>query len=276
MLTEMPLCLWIADVPAIVTGLSPELWHRLHDLVRPFVVNRFDVGLETEAVRIQVNDFADDRGGTRWIVHLQGEQICSHTRTDELIQYLEWLTISRAIAATDSYTVFHAAALTREAMTVMLAGPSGAGKSTLVLNLIQRGWLPLTDDIALVDTRTNAIHAFPRCFHVASEPAGYAVNRASFEWPAGLKGYARPMRWALSEHPATAIFLVERDTTGSSTCIPILQAYGAGALLSQAMRTRLSPSQTARAAARAAGSAQCYQLTNGDLEGALDLIAAPH
>ena len=280
--TETTLRLRIGDTPAIVAGLAPKLLFRLHDLVRPFVVETFDTSLERlerlerlEAVQLRVSDVEDDRYGTRWIVYLRDEEICSHTRADELLQYLEWLAISQAIAATERYAVFHAAALMCDALTVMLVGPSGAGKSTLALNLIQRGWQPLTDDTALVDNQTDAIHPFPRCFHVEPARASHTENHSDFEWPAGLAGYARPVRWAAGAHPATAVFLVERDPVGPSRCVPIMQASGAGALFSQAMHNRLSPAQTARVAVRVAGGARCYQLTNGNLESALDLITSP-
>lgn len=274
--TETTLRLRIGDMPAIVTGLGSELMVRLHDLVRPFVVETFDTSLENaEPVRLRVSDVEDERYGMRWTVYLGDEEICSHTRADELLQYLEWLAISQAIVATERYAVFHAAVLTCDALTVMLVGPSGAGKSTLALNLIQRGWQPLTDDTALVDIQTNAVHPFPRCFHVEPERVAHIPNRSDFEWPAGLAGYARPVRWAAGAHPATAVFLVERDPIGPSTCVPLMQACGAGALFSQTMHNQLSPAQTARAAARVAGGARCYQLTNGDLESALDLITSP-
>lgn len=273
---ETTLRLRIGDTPAIIIGLAPELMVRLHDLVRPFVVETFDASLANrEAVHLRISDVEEGRCGTRWIVYLRDAEICSHTRADELLQYLEWLVISQAIAATERYAVFHAATLTCGALTVMLVGPSGAGKSTLALNLIQRGWQPLTDDTALVDIQTNAIHPFPRCFHVEPEHMSCDANRGDFEWPAGLAGYARPVRWAAGARLATAAFLVERDPVGPSTCVPIMQAYAAGALFSQAMHNRLSPVQTARAAVRVAGGARCYQLTNGDLESALDLITSP-
>lgn len=42
---------------------------------------------------------------------------------------------------------FHAAALTNENGAILLAGDSGAGKSTLLMELLQRGWNLLADDL---------------------------------------------------------------------------------------------------------------------------------
>ncbi|MEO7002060.1 MAG: hypothetical protein ABI068_09565 [Ktedonobacterales bacterium] len=290
----------IGDALAIVTGLSPELAARLHDLMRPFVATSDampdgatdatpDAAHEalSNAVNIQVNAVADDAEdededeheniheprGTRWIVRLRGEELCSHTQADELLKYLEWLAIAESLVATQRYAVFHSAALTCAAATVMLVGPSGAGKSTLTLHLIQRGWRPLGDDTALMDTESGRLYPFPRCFHVEPAWSAQASAHADFEWPAGLVGYARPLHWATGGHTISAIFLIERDATSGSTCAPIPQAQAAGALLVQAIRTQLAPAQIAQAAVRLAAGARCYQLTNGDLDGALDLIA---
>lgn len=280
MSSPTPLRLTIGDARAVVAGLSPDLATRLRDVLRPFAAGMHETRDRREAaVRIEVHEAQDEQQGTRWIVRLGDEDLCGHARADDLLQYLEWLAISQALAATRRYAVFHAGALAREASAVMLVGPSGAGKSTLTLNLIRRGWQPLSDDMTLVDLATGAIHPFPRCFHV--DPARMAreteteTDDGRFAWPVGgIAGFARPLRWAAGGQRVTTIFEVARDPQGRSTHAPMTQAQGAGILLSQALMTALAPAEVARAAVGVAGGARCYHLTNGDLEGALDLITA--
>ena len=263
----------IGDALATVVGLSPDLGARLHEVMRPFTSASPEA--REEAVRIEVHEAEDDHYGTRWIVRLHGEELCGHAREDDLLQYLDWLVISQSLAATRRYAVFHGAALARGAAAVMLVGSSGAGKSTLTLNLIQRGWRPLADDMTLVNLATDTIRPFPRCFHVEPEQMAREADRSAFEWPVGgITGFARPLRWAAEEHRITALFEVGRDPTSQSTCVAMTQAKGAGILLAQALLTGLAPAEVALAAVQVAGGASCYRLTNGDLEGALDLITA--
>jgi hypothetical protein len=269
---QMSLKFSIGDSHGVVSGLSPELAEQLRDLLRPFAVA--SAPPPADAVDIQVTEAPDEQHGTRWVVWLRGKEMCSHVRADDLLQYVEWLAVSRSLIATSSAAVFHAAALTHESAGVMLVGPSGAGKSTLTLNLIKRGWQPLTDDATLMDVATGTIRPFPRCFHVDPAWAVRSADAAAFEWLASLPGHARPRQWAAEGQHITAVFFVERDPVGPSRCVPLFQARGAGLLVSHAIKTMLTPTEVTRAAVRLVSGASCYRLTNGDLEATLDFIAS--
>jgi hypothetical protein len=192
---------------------------------------------------------------------------------DRLLTYLDWLVVARALEATTRHAVFHCAALIRDGEGVLLVAESGAGKTTLTLGLMERGWEPLGDDIALVDRQTLTIAAFPRCFHVDDASKSLLADPALLDWPAHLRSYARPEHWATGAYPIRTIAVVERCATCPSSRMPILQAQGAAALITSAVRNQLPKSEVVRIAARVAAAARtCIRLRNGHFNGALNLI----
>jgi hypothetical protein len=264
----------LGDVGVVVTGLpSAAVKARLADLLAPFVVDApAATGPSTApAVRIEVRPWPEGEG---WVVTHSGSQ--DHRRetdTQGLLSHLEWLVASQAIAASSVRVTFHGAALTRGDETVLLLANSGAGKTTLTLGLMERGWSPLTDDIALVDSDTLTMRAFPRCFHVDQSTEALLSSRSLCAQRGRLPGYVSPMQWAAGEQAPTRIFVVQRCVTCPSSRFAIMQAEAAGALLAQAIESKLTAPQIARVSAGVAAKARgCYQLRNGHLEGALNLI----
>ena len=70
------------------------------------------------------------------------------------------------------YLVLHAAVVERNGRAAILAAPPGSGKSTLCAGLVNRGWRLFSDELALIDTVTGELVAFPRpiCLKNASIP----------------------------------------------------------------------------------------------------------
>ena len=56
---------------------------------------------------------------------------------------------------------FHAAAVANDRGAVLLAGDSGSGKSTLLMELIQRGWTLLADELAVVTQDGKGLYVHP-------------------------------------------------------------------------------------------------------------------
>jgi hypothetical protein len=262
----------IGDVPLTIRGLPPDLSARLADLLRPFVSDALTLHEAASALQIQVERVAEDSSAPGRQILRNSGQCHTFFDVDELVKCLEWAAVTDALAETERYAVFHGALLTRGAATVMLLGASGNGKTTLTLGLIERGWEPLADDLALITPATGGALAFPRCFHLDEFAASVPSDPARLTWPGELDGYARPVRWGASGQRPTAIFLLTRCATCPPSRSPITQAWAAGALLAQALRTRLAPARIAQIAAQVAGGAACYTLRNGALEGTLNLI----
>jgi hypothetical protein len=271
-----PISMRVCDVSVVVRGLPGVLRTRFGGLVRPFVVRATEAKEAKEASAALCVEVQSDARKRQWTISQHDEVLRTFNDPDQLLIYLEWLTLSQALEATQTCAVFHAAALARGSSVVLLLANSGAGKTTLTLGLIARGWEPLADDITLVDLETLAIAPFPRCFHVDDSTMGMLpeeMEGIALQRPGKLAGYVRPARWAPGGQPATVIVGVERCPTCMSARYSLLQAAAAGALLTQAIRNKVSASQIAHVAVRvAAGARGCYRLRNGPLEGALNLI----
>jgi hypothetical protein len=188
----------------------------------------------------------------------------------DLLSYLEWLPVSRAAQASTQDVIVHGGAVAKEAMTILLLGDSGAGKTTLTIGLTQRGWLPLSDDIALVSPRSLAIAPFPRCFHVDEFTSSTVERPALFEEGGSLTGYLRPLRWADAPARVTCLVCLARDPASPSSARPISQAEGAGAILQAAISRAVPRSEVARVGAGVVAGASCWQVNNGALEDTLD------
>ena len=75
--------------------------------------------------------------------------------------------------------LLHAAALEYEGGAYVFAGPSGAGKTTLTLELMNRGWRLITEEMVLID-RQLAVHGLARPIHAPSE--GPQRDRVPASW----------------------------------------------------------------------------------------------
>ncbi len=196
--------LMIAGSAVRVDGLDSALLARARDVLRPFAA---DAPHASPAARIRV---VPRTGASGWSVTHGGEEVMSTSNPDGLLTYLDWYCIAQGLEVSSRAAIFHAAALVRDCVVVLLVAGSGAGKTTLTLGLMQRGWEPLADDIALVNCETLAIAAFPRCFHVDDATKSLLTDPSSLEWPAELGGHARPRHWATGGLRPHTIVIVER------------------------------------------------------------------
>lgn len=262
-----PLYARIASVGVEIEGLPPDMWQRFCDLLRPFVAACPE---KHPDVRFEVRRVPKHSG---WIIVQNGEVIRSIQDPEKLLGYLEWCAVAHALETTSLHAVFHAAALTRGGATLVLVAESGSGKTTLTTSLIQRGWLPLADDISLVNLSTTEVQPFPRCFHADDFTASTISTPSLFEQPGSLAGYIRPLQWATTPSRPTYIVRLQRDTQVASTAHQITQAEAAGTLLAASIGNAPSRSTAARtAAAMVAGAQSCWQLNNNQLSDAIDLL----
>lgn len=270
-----PLHLEICGVTVSVEGLDAALRERLADVLNPFVIAPSSPRDEATGARLRVWWVQDENG---W--RLAPDDYTSQFFGDpqRLVTQLEWQAMVHAHELSAGLALFHGAALARGNDVVLLLGETRAGKTTLTLGLMQRGWLPLTDDVLVVDRESLCISAFPRCFHVSREIAARLADRTLLEWlgncaAEGEEEYARPVRWAEEARPPTCIVTVERRADGPSECSPISYAEAASRLAASTLANRLGKRERVAVAAHlAAGARRCVRLVNGDLDGALDLI----
>lgn len=58
------------------------------------------------------------------------------------------------------FVPLHAAVVARDGTATALVGRSGVGKSTTMLSLVERGWLPLSEDFAWFDPSTRRVYGW--------------------------------------------------------------------------------------------------------------------
>jgi hypothetical protein len=279
---DATLCLRIAGVAARIRGLPPRIRADMFALLRPFAVAENDsfptpaeieIALRPAQADMPVGAADDDEAAGGWEAWADGERLFRIGVYDRLLRRLEWEVMSRAVQRARDWLAWHAASLSWEGRALLLIGASGAGKSTLTVGLARRGWLPLTDDLTLLDPQTGTLAPFPRCFHVAAMEGAWAPSAAALTWPTlALPDYARPRHWGRAGDQPAWLVVIGRDTAQPTRLTPLSQAQAAGALFAATIQTA-SAAPTARVAATVAGATVgCWELNNNDLEAALDLL----
>jgi hypothetical protein len=256
------------ELSGIVTqfcGLPKGLHARLRDLLAPFEV----VTPTTPVAKLSITRQIEP---PLWLVEGDGASRRGFRYETDLLCYLEWLALSQATQATTQHIIFHAGTVTKEAKTILLVAESGAGKTTLTLALLQRGWLPLSDDSALVSPETLAVAPFPRCFHADAFTAATVARPALIKEVGALVGYLRPACWAEAPARASSVVRLERDPTAPTSVQPISKAEAAGAVLQSVISSGLPRREAARVAVGVAAGAACWRVNNGALDATLDAL----
>ncbi len=89
----------------------------------------------------------------------------------DVVTHFARMTPLAALLYQRGMLAFHAAAVANERGAVLLAGDSGGGKSTLLMELLQRGWALLADELAIVSQDGNGgLHVIPTFSDIALWP----------------------------------------------------------------------------------------------------------
>ena len=114
----------------------------------------------------------------------------------------------------------HAAVLIRDELALLLVGDAWAGKTTLALDLVEKGWVYYSDDVALFEPSTGRIRPFPKPpaikaqpwqtlkHHWDPEPEGLGIPDGPFVIPPPFRG-----RLSLSARPAWVVLLEYRKSS---------------------------------------------------------------
>jgi hypothetical protein len=98
---------------------------------------------------------------------------------------LRFAMVETAVKEARDAVVLHGACLERGGRCVVLVGRSGSGKTTLTLEMVQRGWTYLSDDLAPLDKNSGRVRPAPKPLGI--KDPGRWVELAhywdGFEWP---------------------------------------------------------------------------------------------
>lgn len=266
-----PLWVLIAGVTARISGMSPRIRADLSALLRPFVLSERQAysDPETPDIHIELRQSAD--GG--WQASADGADAFQAGSPARLLRDLEWLVVAQTLRRSRERIVWHAASLAMGRRAVTLVAESGAGKSTLTVGLALRGWLPLADDLSVLDPATRTLEPFRRCFHISPAVVEQVASADLLTWPTvRLADYAKPLRWSRAGRQPSWIVVVRRDTSQPTRISPISRAQAAGALYAATISTRAANMAASVAAQVAGGALGCWELNNSDLDTTLDLL----
>ncbi len=213
---------------------------------------------------------------TNWQVRVDGAVI--HTGDDFLsaLRTLESRVVRAALDRRDDMFQLHGAALClpTERVGLVLAGDSGCGKTTLAMGLMLRGFIPFSDDVALVEPATLELRALRRAFHINDEVWSRleALGQSAPPPCDGPVGYFSPPQWAERPVPVRWVLFPQYVPDQPPELTPLAASEAATAIL----RHSISLSRAARVAlgtmARLIERAGCYRLDVGNLAASVALV----
>ncbi|MHC4235066.1 MAG: hypothetical protein ACYSUQ_08105 [Planctomycetota bacterium] len=157
-------------IGAIDVSVRSEAQEVLEDFAAIYGESRQSRAAPADAINMEVRRGRRSyvSGRRRYVIWADGESLGKDRRCEEVLPYLDWGINWRVIATRADYLQLHAAVMVRAGCGVLFAAGSGAGKSTLAAGLLARGWRYLSDEIALIDTDTLRVHAFPKALCIKS------------------------------------------------------------------------------------------------------------
>jgi hypothetical protein len=211
-----------------------------------------------------------------WQVYIEGELI--HTSKDFVpaISTLEFRIVTDALIQRNDLFRMHAAALClpMHSAGVIVAADSGQGKTTLTLALMLRGFVPFSDDVALIDPESLALHSFHRAFHVDPKSwdllkpvAGHAIAVEE-----RVEGYYTPPQWAEQPAPVRFVLFPQLQPGAAPALVPLSPADAATAILAHSSSLTHAPQRALSTTTRLIERARCYRFIAGDLAASVGLI----
>ena len=180
----------------------------------------------------------------------------------------KWTTIA-FVAAHSNLTWLHAAAASMDGNAIVLAGPAGAGKSTLVVQLVDRGWHLLADDVVALGPDGEAL-PLPFSPEIRAAPREPGQDWSAFlAQPKALATIARD-RVASKPTPVAAIVFPEyagdvvRPLITPLTVVSAVQELAARGLIARQGRGNISE------LVRLARQIPSYRLRYADASAATD------
>lgn len=198
---------------------------------------------------------------------------------------LEWGLNWCVAAHCHQFLIIHAAVVEREGRAAILAAPPGSGKSTLCAGLVNRGWRLFSDELALIDTATGELVAFPRpiCLKNTSiEVIKTFAPEARFgpmvrETRKGNVAHMRPpqqdIRLAATRARPAWIVLPRFEAGATTRLRPMAKARAGWSLASNAFNFSVLGDAGFATLSQAVDGCTGYDLDYGDLDAATALLA---
>lgn len=199
-----------------------------------------------------------------------------HVDLLSVLSTLEFELVSTGLDRHEDVFHLHGAALcvpTRRAGLV-LAGESRSGKTTLALGLMHRGFVPYTDDVALIDPQTFELHPVRRAFHIT--PETWTILQPLAGGPPAVDeapiGYFLPPQWADAPVPVKWILFPEYRPHQTPQLIKLTPPEAASAILTRTTTLSRFPRLALSTASRLIERVECYRFPTGDLRASVAMV----
>ena len=171
--------------------------------------------------------------------------------------------------------VFHAAALCRQGVSVLVPGGSGAGKSTLAFWLARQGWEYLTDELAAVTPGSHALAGL--CRPLGLKQSSLPPLASWFDFEAAAAGVMRTPHGVMVSPdllpeaegptgPPVRILFPGYRRKGAFALQPITPARAAMSLMGCLINARNLPGDGLPAVVRLAAAVPAYRLRYGGFD----------
>ncbi|WP_242465220.1 HprK-related kinase A, partial [Rhodospirillum rubrum] len=184
------------------------------------------------------------------------------------------------------HVILHSAVLEKDGRAALLPAPPGSGKSTLCAGMVAAGWRLLSDEMALIGVTDGLLSPIPR--PVSLKNASIEVIRARAPQatfapsipgtPKGTIGLMRPPREAIARRThrvAPAWILFPRWQAGAPLALtPRPMASATFDVLRNCYNLAVHGQAGFDRLADVVGGCACFDLTYGDLDEALERLAA--
>ncbi len=195
---------------------------------------------------------------------------------------LEYLIDAAAVEDLAKYVFVHAGVIARGTDAILFPAMSGAGKSTLVAALCFEGFSYLSDEFAIVDRDSLALHPFQK--GICLKSGGWHALSTRYELPSppvvarradgSLVRFLVPPCSRTHEDTRIRYIVVPQRQPGHAATLTELSTVQAfSELLRQSLNIPLHGPEGLEALARLAEGAQCYILTYDHLEDAVETLS---
>ena len=230
-----------------------------------------DVGPGLHLPRFEVTT-----GGKGWQLRVDGSVVQEDADFHSALGALEWYVVAAALSKRNDLFQLHGAALClpTQRAGIVLVGDSGSGKTTLALALMLRGFVPFSDDVALIDPETLELQTMRRAFHVSDDTRRLVkpLTFGALGSEDDPDGYFSPPQWAGQAAPVRWLLFVEHHLQRDPQIVPLAAPEAATAILAQALNLSRAPRLAMATAARLVERCSTYRFLTSDLEASVAML----
>ncbi len=212
----------------------------------------------------------------------RGDQIALEQENDPALPYLfiygfeKLLTIDLQRRRPDLYFV-HSAALAYGDRVTMIVAESGTGKSTTAWALLSHGFDYLSDELAVLEPESCAVHAYPHALCLKTPPPG------PYPLPETVTRTERTLHVPVADLPGRTVFdpralgaivFLQRSAGADPPrCTRVSPAEASARLYANTLNALAHPAKGLEAAVSIASAVPAYLLEAGELRATCELIA---